>query len=51
METVTARLDLYGSQTAVLLDYYKKHDKLVTVDGSGSPEEVLNTVISVLNKL
>ncbi len=51
LETVTARLDLYGSQTAVLLDYYKKHDKLVTVDGSGSPEEVLNTVISVLNKL
>jgi len=48
LETVTARLDLYENQTAVLLDYYKKLNKLVTVDGNGTPEEVLDAVIAAL---
>lgn len=39
-EAIVRRLDLYDSQTAPLIDYYRTGSRLVTVDGVGSPEEV-----------
>ena len=39
-EAINRRLDLYDSQTAPLVDYYRSRSKLVTVDGLGSPDEV-----------
>lgn len=39
-EAIGRRLDLYDSQTAPLIDYYRAGSRLVVVDGVGTPEEV-----------
>lgn len=39
-ETVKNRIDIYKSQTSVLIDYYKDKGILVSIDGANSPEEV-----------
>jgi adenylate kinase len=39
-EAINRRLDLYDSQTAPLVDYYWSRNKLVAVDGLGTPDEV-----------
>jgi adenylate kinase len=39
-EAINRRLDLYDSQTAPLVDYYRSRNKLVAVDGLGTPDEV-----------
>jgi len=46
--TVQSRLDVYKSQTAPLIEYYKKQKKLVTVDGNRSIEEVFNAIKDIL---
>lgn len=51
-ETVKARLDTYFSQTAPLIDYYKKQGKLITVtSGEGSPDEVFVQIVAAFEKL
>ncbi len=48
-ETVKSRLDTYNTQTAPLIDYYKKQGKLATVtSGEGSPDEVFAQIIKIL---
>lgn len=50
-ETVQKRLDTYFSQTAPLIDYYKKQGKLFTVDsGKLSPKEVFAIIAEELGK-
>lgn len=39
-ETITNRLRVYRDQTRPLIEYYRKQDKLATVDGEGEMEEV-----------
>jgi adenylate kinase len=39
-ESFKVRLAAYNAQTAPLLPYYERHNKLVCVDGMGSIEEV-----------
>lgn len=39
-ETVKNRIDIYKSQTSVLIDYYKDEGILISIDGANSPEEV-----------
>jgi adenylate kinase len=39
-EAIGRRLDLYDSQTAPLIDYYRSGSRLVVVDGVGVPAEV-----------
>ncbi|ONI44344.1 adenylate kinase [Epulopiscium sp. SCG-B10WGA-EpuloA2] len=39
-ETVKKRLKIYHDQTSPLIDYYKKQNKLVNIDGIGSVEEI-----------
>ena len=39
-ESFKVRLDAYNSQTAPLLPYYRRHNKLVEVDGMGTIEQV-----------
>ena len=39
-EVIRHRLDVYRSQTAPLIDYYRDRQKLVTVNGHQSQEEV-----------
>lgn len=47
-ETVAARLDVYESQTAPLIDYYRKKDLLKEIDGAGEVEQVRHEVLQAL---
>ena len=47
-ETVKERLSIYSKQTAPLIDYYKKQDKLIVIDGNKSVDEVFNEIVKVL---
>lgn len=48
-ETVKARLDVYEKQTAPLIEFYEKRNKLVTVDGNRSIDAVYEDVKKVLS--
>jgi adenylate kinase len=50
-EAVRRRLALYEEQTAPLVDYYRDHGVLVTVDGDGDPAEVLDRILEALDGL
>ena len=39
-ETITNRLDVYRQQTQPLVEFYRKRDKLKTIDADGSIDEV-----------
>ncbi|MGA2210503.1 MAG: nucleoside monophosphate kinase [Acidimicrobiales bacterium] len=47
-EVIERRLRIFHSETEPLLEYYRGRDLLVTVDATGSPEEVTAAVLSVL---
>lgn len=48
-ETVKTRLDTYNTQTAPLIDYYKKQGKLQSVtSGEGSPDEVFEQIKKIM---
>ena len=48
-ETVKTRLDTYNTQTAPLIDFYKKQGKLQSVtSGEGSPDEVFEQIKEIL---
>ena len=48
--TVKNRLGVYFEQTAPLIDYYSRMDKLVEVAGEGSPVEISQRIISAIEK-
>jgi adenylate kinase len=47
-EAVTTRLKVYSSQTAPLLEYYRRRGILRPVDANGSPEDVTRRIRSAL---
>lgn len=47
-ETIKSRLRVFETQTAPLLDYYKKRNLLATIDGMQSPENVFAQIESVV---
>lgn len=49
-EAVARRLDAYEAMTAALLPFYDEKKLLHRVDGVGTPEEVTQRVLSVLNR-
>lgn len=49
-ETVLKRLSVYHEQTAPLISYYADQEKLVSVDGTKSVEEVTEAVIASLEE-
>lgn len=49
-ESVKNRLQVYQTQTAPLIQYYREKGQLVEVDGSGSAETVHARVLKVLGK-
>lgn len=49
-ETVRERLKVFFAQTAPLLDYYEKGNRLVKVNGSPGIEEVARQVIGMLKE-
>lgn len=47
-ETVKERLEIYHKQTHPLVEYYKKHNLLKKVNGTGSIDEVFIDICNVL---
>lgn len=47
-ETITKRLKVYQDQTSPLVDYYKKQNKFVSVDGEGSMDQIFSRIEKVL---
>ena len=48
-ETISNRLDVYRSQTEPLIEFYRKRDRLKTVDADGTIDEVYDRFISTLS--
>lgn len=48
-ETVRRRLDVYRKQTSPLLDYYRRKEMLVSVDGFGTVDTVTQRIEAGLN--
>ncbi|MFB0556786.1 MAG: adenylate kinase [Dehalococcoidia bacterium] len=49
-ETVRERLEVFFAQTAPILDYYRKQNKLIEVNGNLGIQEVAKEIISVLRE-
>ena len=47
-ETIRKRLDVYTSQTAALIDYYKKKGVLKSVSGTGSVDDIFTRVCAAV---
>lgn len=50
-ETVKERISIYESQTAPLIDYYNKQNKLIDIDGAQGVDEVYREIERKLNDL
>lgn len=48
-EVVENRIDVYNKETKVLIDYYKKSNRLINIDSSKNPEEIYKEIEKVLN--
>ena len=49
-ETVKKRLAVYNEQTAPVLDFYKKQNKVYSVDGAKKLDEITKDIIEILEK-
>ncbi len=49
-QIVKKRLEVYFAETAPLIDYYAREDKLLEIDGEGSVDEVTRRIAAVLHK-
>ena len=49
-ETVKKRLAVYNEQTAPVLDFYKKQDKVCEIDGSQKLEKITQDIKNILKK-
>ena len=47
-ESVRKRLDIYTSQTAPVIEFYRQHGQLTVVDGVGSLDEVFTRIIEAI---
>ena len=47
-EVIRKRLEVYHSQTAPLIEYYKKQNKLQVINATKPPDEVYTELLSVL---
>jgi len=48
-EILQRRLDLYHERTIPILDYYEYRNKLLTIDGDRSPEQVQQDILKIVN--
>src|SRR3954447_12668934 len=49
-EAVMRRLELYDTETAPLIDYYRDQSKLVTLDGVGDGDDVFERIVEAVEK-
>ncbi|MCL6618979.1 MAG: adenylate kinase [Thermomonas hydrothermalis] len=47
-ESVRHRLKVYDEKTAPVIDYYRQHGKLVTVNGMGTLDEVFTRIVEAI---
>lgn len=47
-DVIRHRISVYNAETHPLLDYYEKQNKLVTVQGVGSLDEIFQRIVGVL---
>ena len=47
-QTVRKRIEVYATETAPLIDYYRKASKLVEIEGEGEIEEIVERLIGAL---
>ncbi len=47
-ETINHRMDVYEQQTAPVLDYYNSSGKVTEIDGTGTPDEVFQRLLSAV---
>ena len=47
-ESVRKRLDVYDSQTAPVIEFYRQHGQLTVVDGVGSLDEVFTRILEAV---
>lgn len=50
LETIKQRLDVYHNQTSPLKDYYESEGKYHAIHGSGSVDEIFDSICSSLKK-
>ena len=48
-ESVRKRLEVYNSQTAPVIEFYRQHGQLTVVDGVGALDDVFNRLVSALS--
>ena len=48
-ESIRKRLEVYFAETAPLIDYYKREDKLLEIDGKGGVAEVARRIKTALS--
>ncbi|MCS7163380.1 MAG: adenylate kinase [Thermodesulfovibrio sp.] len=49
-ETIRKRLEVYRAQTEPLIDYYSRKGILKSVSGTGSIDEIFNSICTILEK-
>ncbi len=49
-ETIGNRLDVYRENTEPLIDFYRKRDKLVTINAEGTIDEVYDRLLKALSE-
>lgn len=49
-EAIARRLKLYEDETAPLIEWYLERDKLVVIDGSGSPDRVTDRLVGAIDR-
>jgi adenylate kinase len=48
-EAIEHRLDLYEEQTAPLIEYYQRQNRLLVIDGVASPDEVFARLVAAVD--
>lgn len=51
IEIVKRRIDVYNAQTAIVAEYYADQDKYVSIDGTGTVEEVFDKLCNAIDAL
>lgn len=48
-DVIRHRLEVFHEQTYPLLDFYRDHDRLVTIDAGASPDDVFTSIVTTLD--
>jgi adenylate kinase len=48
-DVIRHRLEVFHEQTYPLLDFYREHDRLVTIDAGAAPEDVFAAIVAALD--